>query len=62
MGNGLQRILKMHGKINVIDSKGKRIVYVWDYANNKARVEGEMTQDELAASEKAKWEKSRDSI
>lgn len=37
------------------DNKGNSISYVWDYANDKARIKGEMTKEEIAASEKAKW-------
>jgi hypothetical protein len=32
------------------------VVWVWDYANDKARLEKDMTPEEIKASERAKWE------
>ena len=55
MRQGFQRILKIYGEIKVIDNKGNSVTHVWDYANDKPRIKDEMTKDELAASEKAKW-------
>lgn len=37
------------------DDKGNKVVWVWDYANDKARLQKEMTKDKITASEKAKW-------
>lgn len=34
---------------------GKNVVWLWDYANDKARLESEMSREEIMASEKAKW-------
>lgn len=48
--SGLQRILKMYGRMDV-----NGVMWVWDYANEKPRIESEMTKDEWKASEKAKW-------
>jgi hypothetical protein len=48
---GLQKICKMYGRLKVGD-----VMWVWDYANDKPRLEKDMTPDEMKASEKAKWE------
>jgi len=48
---GLQRICKMYGSMKVGD-----VVWVWDYANGKPRLEKDMTPEEVKASERAKWE------
>lgn len=34
---------------------GSKVVWLWDYANDKARLKTEMTKEEIMASEKAKW-------
>jgi hypothetical protein len=51
----LARILKMYGKTTVTDSSGKKVTWLWDYAQDKPRLEHEMTQEEKAASERAKF-------
>jgi hypothetical protein len=56
MGAGLQRILKLYGKMIVKDEHGKTVVYVYDYANDKAMLQSEMTKEMTTASEKAKYE------
>lgn len=53
---GLQKILKMYGRTTVT-SNGKTVVWLWDYANDKPRMEHEMTEEEIKASEKARWTK-----
>lgn len=53
---GLQRVLKLYGSIVVKGNDGKSVTWVWDYANDKARLKSEMTKIEFGASEKAKWE------
>lgn len=53
---GLARILKLYGTILIKNDKGEEIVWVWDYANDKPRLKTEMTEEEMTASEKAKWE------
>lgn len=53
---GLGRILKMYGKMNVTDKDGNKVVWIWDYAENKARLETEMTKEQFAKSERAKYE------
>lgn len=55
MGQGFQRILKIYGEMKTTDNKGNSVTHVWDYANDKPRIKGEMTKEEIAASEKAKW-------
>jgi hypothetical protein len=52
---GLARICKMYGSMEVTDANGKKVTWVWDYVNDKARVKTEMTLSERTASEKAKW-------
>lgn len=56
MGNGLQKMLKMYGRLIVTNEHGKRVVHVWDYAQDKPRIESEMTKEEKELSEKAKWD------
>jgi hypothetical protein len=41
----------MYGSMKVGD-----VVWVWDYANDKPRLEKDMTPEEIKASERAKWE------
>ena len=55
MGSGMQRILKMYGTLTAQDQHGKKVIWLWDYANNKARLKTEMTKEEIAASERAKY-------
>lgn len=52
---GLARICKMYGSIEVSDANGKKVTWIWDYANDKQRLKTEMTKEEIMASEKAKW-------
>lgn len=54
---GLARILKMHGRMQV-----NNVMWVWDYAQDKARLESEMTKEETKASEIAKWSAVKDQI
>jgi len=54
--SGLKSICKLYGSMTVTDKDGTKTVWVWDYANDKARPKSEMSKEELAASEKAKWE------
>jgi len=53
---GLARLCKLYGGMSFTDKDGKTVEYVWDYAKDEPRLKGEMTQDELIASERAKWE------
>jgi hypothetical protein len=56
---GLQKILKLYGKTTVTDSTGKKVIWVWDYANDKPMLKTEMTKEQWAASEKAKYDKMK---
>lgn len=51
---GLAKICKLYGSMKFV-ADGKEVIWVWDYANDKARLETEMTAEEKKASEKAKW-------
>lgn len=47
MGGVLQRIdVKVDGDVRI---------WVWDYANDKPRLKEDMSEEEIMASEKAKW-------
>jgi major membrane immunogen (membrane-anchored lipoprotein) len=52
---GLAKICKLYGSIQVTGNDGKKALWVYDYANDRPRLKSEMTKEELAASEKAKW-------
>jgi len=54
---GLARICKMYGSMEVSDANGEKVIWLWDYANDKPRLKEEMTKEEIAVSEKAKWNK-----
>jgi hypothetical protein len=49
--SGLQKICKLYGGITV-KSKDKTVKWLWDYVNDKPRLETEMTKEEILASEK----------
>jgi hypothetical protein len=51
---GLQKVLKSVGSM-VVKSGDKSVTWVWDYANDKPMIKSEMTKEQLAESEKAKW-------
>lgn len=57
---GLAKICKLYGSMTVKDEHGKEVIWLYDYANDKPRLRSEMTKEEIAASEKAKWESLRD--
>ena len=42
--------------MEVSDASGKKVTWRWDYKNDKPRVKSEMTKEEMAESEKAKWQ------
>jgi major membrane immunogen (membrane-anchored lipoprotein) len=52
---GLAKICKLYGSMEVVGSDGKKVIWVYDYANDKPRLKTEMTKEEIMASEKAKW-------
>lgn len=53
---GLSRLCKLYGSMEVVGADGKKVIWVWDWVANKARLKSEMTKEEWKASEKAKWE------
>jgi len=52
MGDGLIRVLKIHGEIHAGD-----VVWVWDYKNDCPRKKSEMTKSEYAANKRYHKEK-----
>ena len=59
---GLSKICRLYGGMTVKGSDGKTVKWLWDYVNDKARLESEMTKEEIAASEKKKWEGVRNEL
>ena len=57
---GLQRVLKLHGSMIVEGNDGKKAVWLWDYVNDKARLQSEMTEEEIMASDKVKYQHIKD--
>lgn len=47
---GLARLCRMYGQMNI-----NGVVWIWDYVNERARIKSEMTKEEIAESEKIKW-------
>lgn len=41
--------------MTVQGADGTKVVWVWDYANDKPRLKSEMTKEEIMASERAKY-------
>jgi len=54
---GLAKICRLYGSMDVTDKDGNKVTWLWDYVNEKPRLKTEMTKEEIAASEKAKWSK-----
>lgn len=52
---GLAKICKLYGSMTVQGADGTKVVWVWDYANDKPRLKSEMTKEEIMASERAKY-------
>lgn len=52
---GLAMICKIYGSMTVTGADGKRVIWVYDYANDKPRLKSEMTKEEIKASERAKY-------
>ena len=52
---GLARICKMYGSMEASDENGNKVIWLWDYVNDKPRIKTEMSKDEIMASEKSKW-------
>ena len=55
MGGGLTKVLKMFGEMNMSDSNGKKVTWVYDYAKDKAVLKSEITKEDFVDSEIAKW-------
>lgn len=53
--SGLAKLCKAFGSMEIVGADGKKVTWVWDYLNDKARLKSEMTKDEIMASEKFKW-------
>ena len=53
---GLARICKIYGGMNIKDSDGKSIEWIYDYIQDKPRLKSEMSKDEISESEKKRWE------
>lgn len=51
----LAKLCKMYGAIDVQDENGKKVKWIYDYKQDKPRPLSEMTKEEIAESEKAKW-------
>jgi hypothetical protein len=47
---GLKRICKLYGSIQIND-----VLWLWDYARDEPRLATEMSKEDIAASERAKW-------
>jgi len=58
---GLAKICKAYGGMTV-SANGKTVKYVWDYVNDIARPEGEMTKEEFMSSEKKKYEQIKQQL
>lgn len=43
-------------------NNGKKVTWLWDYKNNKPRLQSEMTKEEIAESERAKWQQIKAQI
>ncbi len=48
--SGLQKILKIYGRMII-----GGVLWVWDYANERPVIRAEMSKEEWAASERAKY-------
>lgn len=54
--SGLQKICKLYGAIDVKDDRnGQTVRWVWDYAQDKAVLESELTGKRWKISERARW-------
>jgi hypothetical protein len=47
---GLARLCRMYGQMNI-----NGVIWIWDYVNEEPRIKSEMTKEEIAESEKTKW-------
>lgn len=56
---GLKRICKLYGSLNTVSNDGKKVTWIYDYVNDVPRKASDMTEEEIKASEKAKWTKTQ---
>lgn len=54
-------ICKSFGSMKV-SKNGKAVTWLYDYANDKPRLQSEMTQEEISESEKARWKLIKQSL
>lgn len=54
--SGLAKLCKLYGSMEVQGKDGKKVTWLWDYVNDIPRLKTELSKEEIAASEKAKWE------
>lgn len=54
---GLSKICRYYGRAEVVDNQGNKVIWLYDYVNEKPRLKSEMTKEEIKASEKAKYQK-----
>lgn len=59
---GLANICKMYGRIDVTDTSGKKVTWLYDYVNDKPRLKSDMTKEEILASERARWNKIKKTL
>ena len=55
--SGLQKLCKAYGRMQI-----QGVMYVWDYVDDKAVKESEMTKERFAESEKIKWNLVKDQL
>lgn len=53
---GLTKLCKLYGGI-IVESNGVKIEYIYDYVQDRPRIKSEMTKEEIAKSEKYKYDK-----
>ena len=56
---GLARICKLYGRMHFREASGKEVTWVYDYAQDKPRLEAEMTKEEFATVPKWKQTKTK---
>lgn len=59
---GLAKVCRLYGSINITDTCGHKVTWVWDYDREEARLKSSMTDEEIAKSEKMKYEKLKESL
>ena len=47
--SGLKEMCKRYGSVEVVESNGKKVIWVWDFANDTLRLKSEMSKEEIAA-------------